>query len=109
MLTRQDYINGYCTHDQYYGQFVFAEVEAVVVTVIGEQKILNSSDPINFNDIPLREWDRLHLVINGLVGNSIKQSTNGFRVTLCETVCTAKRAAKMFYDRNVNHTQQLKP
>ena len=54
--TRQDYLDGGCSHRQYYGQFVNASVLAMVKRHIGEDAILKSSDE-HFNDIPLKKWD----------------------------------------------------
>ena len=78
--TRQDYVEGKCTHREYYAQFVNGSVKRIVGDRIGMSKILASTND-NFNNIPLSKWDRLH---GSFVGAK----------SLSDTVCIAKEAAQ---------------
>ena len=55
-FTRKQYMDGECTHDQYYDQFVTQELKNTVLRSIPEKQIVMSKDE-SFNDIPLRSWD----------------------------------------------------
>lgn len=59
-MTRKEYMNtpGPEAHRTYYRQFVSHRTVAVVVRVIGAERLLGSTDP-DFRDIPLKEWDGL--------------------------------------------------
>lgn len=105
-FTREQYMRQECTHDEFYAQFVTDSVVYLVVSAIGKESIIASTDP-HFNDIPLAEWDRLK--------DSVRQSMNGkmFKAMVCpnypkgsilfslsDAVCIAKRAAKRVRDAN---------
>jgi len=55
-FTRKQYMEGECTHDQYYDQFVTQDLKNAVLRCIPEKQIMMSRDE-SFNDIPLRSWD----------------------------------------------------
>ena len=82
--TRQDYLDGKCTHREYYAQFVNGEVKRIVGDRIGMSKILASTDD-NFTNVPLKYWDRLHGNFSGAK-------------SLSDTVCIAKEAAQQLKD-----------
>lgn len=86
MYTRQDYLTGKCSHSDYHGQAVTERIIKIVVSIIGKDNILRSTDE-HFNDIPLRSWEAFHGVLrnNCLQDNSIAAS-----------VCIAKEAARRF-------------
>lgn len=78
VFTHKDYLDGLCTHREYYGQFVTSYIRGVVLSNIGKDKIKKSADE-HFNDIPLKLWDRLPLGRSG---------------SLSQKVCIAKEAAR---------------
>lgn len=91
-FTRQDYLAGNCTHDQYYDQYVNLHVKHLVIGCIGRLAIVHSTGHY-FNDIPLREWDSLHSLIIGAVGNK-KLKELGENNSKSAAVCIAKAAAR---------------
>ncbi len=58
MYTRKQYMDGVCTHEQYYAQFVNNDTKTLVIENIGLKAIQESKDE-HMNDIPLKKWDRL--------------------------------------------------
>lgn len=92
MFTRKQYMNKECTHREYYGQFVTAGTIEYVRRGIGEKKIMESSDPVFFNDIRLYKWDRLVSQVPG----SRKFKEAGDVYTLAGGVCLLKEAARQF-------------
>ena len=92
--SRKQYMNKECSHRDYYGQFVTPSTVAIVVSVIGKENILNSTDP-DFNDIPLRRWDAL---VSRLPGSG-RFVTAGDYYTQAGGVCLAKEAAQQYQDK----------
>jgi len=86
MLTRKDYLLKKVSHQEYYGQFVTAEVRRLVEKRISRVAIVNSTDP-HFNDISLSHWDRLHYSL-------VVLCNLGTGVTLSDTISIAKEAAR---------------
>jgi len=84
--TRKDYMNNDCSDYEYYSQFVTQGTIDTVSSLIGEERIKNSKCD-HFNDIPLKEWDRLPCYALGL-------SEAGETRTLGVMVCINKAAAK---------------
>lgn len=93
-VTRQDYISGKATHEQYYAQFVTPAVVRVVVAHIGQDKLRLSTDP-DMNDIPLQRWDRLHETLRAMCDAKVRE-TDGGGYALMHTVCIAKAAARQW-------------
>lgn len=94
MITRKDYLDGKATHSEYYGQWAEA-LTPLVVNAIGARTLLNSKDS-HLNDIPLRCWDALHAAVLDLVGPSIGEANGTGGVSLSDTVCAAKEAARQY-------------
>jgi hypothetical protein len=105
-FSREQYLRQECDHDTFYAQFVTDGVVYVVLSAIGKERIIKSTNP-HFNDIPLAEWDRLK--------DRVRESMNGkmFKAMVCpnygkgkilfslsDAVCIAKRAAKRVRDAN---------
>lgn len=88
MKTRQEYLDGACTHREYYAQFVTAQILNIVAARIGTTDIQNSTNE-HFNDIPLKQWDNLPI----LIPNHLLKQT-GEQNTLATKVCIAKEAAQ---------------
>lgn len=91
-MTRQDYINGNCTHRAYYAQFVTPAISAAIEKHIGLARIQRSTDP-HFNDIPLCKWDALTQHINTKdFRDALKTHEDSY--SLSSVVCVAKEAAR---------------
>lgn len=90
MRSRQQYMSGQCTHEEYYEQFVTESIMQAVENRIGKERIGTSCDP-NFNDIPLNMWDDLYPLISGVSERKLRSAGDG--VSLAGCVCIAKRAA----------------
>ena len=104
MLTRQDYIDGKCTFDDYYGQFVTDTIRFIVEGTIGVERIMRSTDP-HLNDISLYSWDRLEPLIKPLIKEQMKKA--GDHVALSSVVCVAKTAAKLIRKDIQNGSTQV--
>ena len=97
MFTRKEYLNGSCTHQEYYGQFVSPGTKRRVITGIGKERILSSECP-HFNDIPLVIWDRIvHMLPVAMSFESV-----GDYATQAGLVCTAKEAARQLKEEAEN-------
>lgn len=103
-MNRKQYLDGECSHDEYYGQFVTPGLISYVVSRIGANRIKASTDE-HMNDITLASWDRL-TGVSGLIDASLFKACDNvtyapeyadkFLWSLSDQVCIAKRAAKMW-------------
>lgn len=85
-------------HHEYYSQFVTEDDIELVRATFGA-RIATSCDEL-FNDIPLLEWDRLHL---SFVSRRLLFIANGNRdATLADMVCVLKAAARIIKRENTN-------
>jgi hypothetical protein len=89
MITRKEYMNGDCTHSEYYAQFVNESVKDTVVKYIGLD-VLRASTDEHLNDIPLQSWDNLPLY--AYLGEQFRAC--GDFPTMAGAVCLYKTAAK---------------
>ena len=89
MKTRSDYVNGNCTHREYYSQFVNGATRRAVGWILGVEAIGSSMDR-SFNDIPLPRWDSFA----GWLPMAIGFREVGDYPTLAGYVCVAKEAAR---------------
>ena len=96
IIPRKSYIDGVVSHDDYYSQPAFCtpEVKSLVARAIGLKRILDSVDP-HFNDISLVKWDVLHPAVTFLVGNALREANGTAGISLSDTVCVAKAAARI--------------
>ena len=99
MKTRQNYLNGECSHREYYAQFVSEGVKNRVSQAIGDARIKASRDP-HFNDIPLGEWDMVIGVFPANIANAMREA--GDYPTLSGAVCIAKEAARQIKESLAN-------
>ena len=96
MYTRKQYLNKECTHSEYYSQLVSANTLITVGASIGSSRIINSEDS-SFKDIPLKEWDQLHVGISRELLESMGES-----MTLSCKVCICKEAARQIKEAAIN-------
>lgn len=94
LILRAEYMAGNVTHDEYYVQFCNDQVIQLVTRSIGRDKILASQNE-HFNDIPLAYWDSLSGLIRNAVGTKLAKANGDGFISLSDTVCVAKRAAKI--------------
>jgi hypothetical protein len=89
MNTRKQYLDGDCTHQQYYAQFVNAHITRMVSDNFSPEilKAAYAKDE-HFNSIPLHEWDMLASWITP------NMKPYGDYLTLAGQVCIAKEAAR---------------
>lgn len=94
-IPRIQYIQGEATHQEYYDQFVSQATINYVVSRIGSETLLASTDK-HFNDIPLARWDNLtsHLPL------AITFKAAGDWPTLAGLICVAKAAARQYVTAN---------
>lgn len=101
-FSRKDYMNGICSHDEYYSQFVTDGVIRTLERHIGKAEIEDSTDP-HFNDIPLGRWDALALLVpQRLISvSNVSTQADGSSpsISLSDRVCILKAAAKIIRDR----------
>ncbi len=102
--TRADYMNGACSHRQYYGQFVTPYIKALVSRFIGKDRLMASKDE-HLNDIPLQLWDGISennknilAISNELYGQGFSDSDGKRIYSLCNGVCILKEAAKQIIE-----------
>jgi hypothetical protein len=96
MFTRSEYLKGVCSYFEYYDQFLTEEIVEYVNSALGE-KIRSSSDPEFFNDIYIREWDRIVTPIRLMVGTRAMK-VRGDNWSIAGAVCIAKCAARKIYE-----------
>lgn len=89
MYTRQQYLKGVCTFNDYYSQFINDNIRNTVNFM--KDQIIKSSDPA-FNDIPLIKWDCLAPGIYGEIKKPLEEA--GDYLTLSGAVCVLKAAAR---------------
>ena len=95
MLTRKQYLDGECTHREYYGQFVTDRIKQTVARHIGLDKLKESTDE-HFNDIPLQRWDCC--LIPGTVAGWLRKAGDVGGESLADRVCVAKEAGRQLID-----------
>lgn len=98
IYTRKQYMSdsqqkNMTAHRKYYGQFVTDGTKYRVLSGIGLDKILASTNE-HFNDIPLHLWDKLTHQLPG----SSKFKDAGDYYTLANGVCLLKEAARQIVE-----------
>ena len=86
-------------HHPYYEQFLLKSAEGYVVRIIGEKRILSSTDP-HMNDIPLQNWDNLGManyIDKDMWRKAHNHESKGtYPWAKSDNVCLAKTAARNF-------------
>lgn len=89
-FSRKDYLDGKCTHREYYSQFVNQIVRDKVAQKFSKS-LKESNDP-HFNDIPLQRWDYVFALVPPFIKDAMKEA--GDYPTAAGLVCIAKEAAR---------------
>ena len=90
MKTREAYLQGKCSHEQYYSQFVTAHIKLAIKNTFTIDQLKNAlKQDKNLNNIPLHLWDSLAMRVDF---PSLKAF--GDYLTLAGKVCILKEAAR---------------
>lgn len=95
-FTRSDYIDGKCTHQEYYSQFVTEESKRLVIRFIGSKDFLSQKYEAdnNLNNIPLHQWDAIALYYKHI--GAIDENGTGVKIYYrSNAICVLKTAAMM--------------
>lgn len=100
MFTHNDYLDGKCTHREYYAQFVTESTKAAVASAVDIKKLAvdlaNGDTHLNERYSCVKVWDKL-LTPYHLKRDEIRDIKNN-RVSQADLVCVAKEAAKQLID-----------
>lgn len=92
-FTRKQYLDGDCTHSQYYSQFVDVAMKSRVLIRFGIDKIKAAfAEDEHLNNIPIAYWDGLAVPFTAYAANAMRLA--GDYPTLAGGVCIAKEAAR---------------
>lgn len=94
VITRQQYLNGECSHREYYAQFVNDSTKRRVYGAFGLCRIMSCSTE-RFREIPLDDWD---CVVRNMVYDFRSLLAAGDDPTGAGLVCIAKEAAAQIRD-----------
>lgn len=95
--TREQMMKKEVPYETYQRQFVTDGLIRYVERVIGHDRIIDSKDAY-FNDIPLKEWDRLSSF--QYINTKLWKEAEGARAySLANNVCLAKTAAGMIREK----------
>ena len=89
IITRKDYMDGTCSHQEYYAQFVTPAIKERVLDIITLKSLLASRDE-HFNDIQLHRWDKIKVTAD--IEKSLKVAEDF--ATLAVMACISKEAAR---------------
>ena len=99
MITRQDYLNGNSTLDEYYLQFSTSGYQSFIAGLFSPEELMESNDH-HFNDISLQRWDNAaEMGYPWMNHNAMKQA--GEIWCIATGVCLAKSVARVLKSRNL--------
>lgn len=100
LKTRQDYMNGHCTHREYYAQFVTPVTKSMVNNVINLSEVTNEKEfKALCKKLGLKVWDSLAGLL--MINPSSKIRELGDIPSICGMVCTLKESAlQLVEDQN---------
>ncbi len=99
MFTRNQYVKGQCSHDEYYSQFITQELVNFLPKVISLETLSASRDKEFMNDIPLSKWDSVAKSFLSVKSLANKFKAYGDTPSLGGMVCLAKVIAKQIRTR----------
>lgn len=92
MWTKYDLLNGNCTHEQYYTQFIAPRIVQIVAGMIGTDWI-KSSKSSSFDDIPAQRWLAVGTFLQTMLAPTF--SKHGDFVSVYSAIIVAKYTAKI--------------
>ena len=94
MFTRKDYLDGKCTHSEYYTQYVEnTNAKDLVLTFWDEKTLFEAYKKDKYlNSLPIKDWDDLANRLT--IGPWLTFSELGDMNTLSSRVCVLKEAAR---------------
>ena len=95
MFTRKDYLDGKCTHSEYYSQYVENTNAAkdLVLTFWDEKTLFEAYKKDKYlNSLPIKDWDDLAYRLK--IGPWLTFSELGDMNTLSSRVCVLKETAR---------------
>jgi hypothetical protein len=96
MFTRNDYLEGKCSHREYYAQFVTETTKSALLAHTTVKALQSSNDKKNLSDFSLVFWDSLHLPY----GTITKMKEAGDCYSMASNVCIFKEAARQILEEN---------
>lgn len=100
MLTRNEYMaNSQNLHRTYYAQFVTPGIFHMVERRFTAERLVNCSDQLWFNTIPLNQWDQLMPCV-GMMVNRVLMRELGEGWSLGTSVCILKEAARQVVENH---------
>jgi hypothetical protein len=98
--TRQQYMNGECSHHEYYSQFVTESMKASVLARFPVSRLASELAKDRYlNGIDLPIWDTLAL--NGRICPRDRMKEVGDFPSMVGGVCIVKAAARMIVEENI--------
>lgn len=99
MITRQEYLQGKATHEEYYAQFVTPEHKSRVLAGIGLLKLLKSSERFYGDVASVDQWDRIAQPHPQQSLDKLKEC--GDYMTQAGAVCILKEAARQLIEESL--------
>ena len=91
-LTRDDYMSGKCTHQEYYESVAKTARLKLPVDMLSRVKVALDAGDEHLNTIPLGDWDGLTNVYSGALAYAFKK--HGDSLSLAGGCCAFKALAK---------------
>lgn len=99
MIMKSEYLKGKISREEYYKQFVNAEVLKMTEIIFGIQLIQSCHCP-HFSEIKIYLWDRLQMEIRPYVSEEITACSSPYKVSIADYICVCKEAARMIKNKN---------
>lgn len=90
IYSREMYMSGTVSHDEYYAQFVTNEIRQAVFDAFSARQLREAGE--YFNGIPLHRWDMLGRQFHYQIATDLRAA--GDFLSSAGVVCILKRAAK---------------
>lgn len=95
MYTRKQYLDGECTHEDYYNQFCDSWTETVILSRYNIRFLREKfSDDENLNNIPLALWDNMAYGLMMSLELNKKMRKHGDYPTVSGCVCILKQSVR---------------
>lgn len=92
--TRESYVKGKITHEEYYSQFVTPEIRQAVADRFNVKRLQEAGE--HFNGIPIAQWDNLGLSFHHALRDEFKERGDGLSIS--GVLCVLKVAARQIVE-----------